>query len=432
MITHRRWVLVLLAIGLFLRLANGLSQPPFTSYAGTGGDNGWYLLNGLALLGGRLPEGVQVDISNLQPPPGYLIFVGIPQLFLPLPEAVQVILLLQAFLSTATCYFAYLIGSEIAGQRAGLFALAVLAFSPAFILESGQVVTETLYLFLLAAAFMFYLAAVRQMQTTSQVDPFKFALVGALLGLATLTRAVLLLFPLGLIVHLVIVQRPSRALRAILTLIVVFALVVSTWTIYNLARWQRFVLAGEGFGGFLYAGVVGWEGPYALDAQLEQDASPDAEGDVYLDAAANVIGRDLPAYVQRRFGELIGAYLQPHNTPLFPGESLRVLAQTWLTQDRSLPGLRRLVEGDAFLPKLALYMVHFGALLFGTLGMWTTRRRWRLTLPLIGFVAYVTLVHLVLYALPRYLFPAIMIWHIFAGLWLAARFPGKTRLEFNQ
>jgi len=429
MMTHRRWTLLLLALGLILRLAYGLSQPPFTSYSGTGGDSGWYLLNGLALLGGNLPAGAQVDISTLQPPPGYLIFVGIPQLFLPLPDAVRVLLVLQAILSTATCYFAYLIAERIAGQRAGLFALAALAFSPAFILESGQVASETLYLFLLAAAFALYLTAIERMRATFQPNFVRLAGAGALFGLATLTRAVLLLFPLGLIIHFVLVHRSSRTVQALLALGLSFVLVVSTWTIYNLARWDRFVLAGEGFGGFIYAGAVGWEGPNELDAQLEQDASPDVEGDVYLDAAANVIRRDLPAYLQRRLGELISAYLQPHNTPLFPGESLRVLAQNWLTQDRTLEGLGRVVEGDAFWPKLVLYIVHFGVLLFGTLGMWTTRRQWPLTLPLIGFIAYVTLVHLALYALPRYLFPALMIWHIFAALWFAVRFPGKTRLK---
>ncbi|MCC6616562.1 MAG: glycosyltransferase family 39 protein [Anaerolineae bacterium] len=429
MMTHRRWLLLLLALGLILRLAYGLSQPPFTAYTGTGGDSGWYLLNGLALVGGRLPEGMQVDISTLQPPPGYLIFVGIPQLFLPLTDAVRAILVLQALLSTATCYLAYLIAEKVAGERAGLFALAVLAFSPAFILESGQVVTETLYLFLLAAAFVVYLSAIERTAAMSRPDLARLAGAGALFGLATLTRAVLLLFPLGLMIHFVLVHRSSRTIHALLALGLSFALVVSTWTIYNLARWDRFVLAGEGFGGLIYAGTVGWEGPNELDAQLEQDASPDAEGDIYLDAAANVIRRDLPAYLRRRLGELVGAYLQPHNTPLFPGESLRVLAQDWWTQDRSLGGVGRIIQGDAFWPKLMLYVAHFGALLFGTLGMWTTRRQWRLTLPLIGFVAYVTLIHLALYALPRYLFPALMIGHIFAALWFASRFHGKTRLK---
>ncbi|MCA9904219.1 MAG: glycosyltransferase family 39 protein [Anaerolineae bacterium] len=426
--SQHRWLILILALGLLLRLATGLAQPLLESYGDTGGDSGWYMLHGLALLGGPTPEGMVVEISSLQPPPAYLIFVGLPHLFLPLPQAMRAVLIVQAILGTVTCYWAYLIADRIGGRRAALFAAAVLAFSPAFILETAQVATETLYLFWLGAAMVVYLSA------TDRDVPKLIALAGAglLFGVATLTRAVLLLFPVGLIVHLFVIYRPRRALAGVTVLAMAFVLMVSTWTIYNWVRWERFIIAGEGFGGFIYMGVVGWEGPYALDAQLQEDASPDPEGDVYLDAAANVIGRDLPAYIQRRFGELIGAYLQPHNTPLFPGESLRVLAQNWLSQDRSLAGLQRLIEGDAFLPKLALYIVHFGALLFGILGMWTTRRQWRLTLPLIGFIAYVTLVHLVLYALPRYLFPAIMIWHIFAALWLAARFPGKTRLEFNK
>ena len=103
------------------------------------------------------------------------------------------------------------------------------------------------------------------------------------------------------------------------------------------------------------------------------------------------------------------AYLQPHGTTWFSGESLRVLLLDWLRDDRSLSGLRTLIEGDAFFPKLALYLYHYGVLIFGVLGAWVTRRRWRLTLPLVGFAAYVVLAHLVLYALPRYLFPTLAV-----------------------
>ncbi len=184
------------------------------------------------------------------------------------------------------------------------------------------------------------------------------------------------------------------------------------------------MIAGDGFAGLLYAGSTGWSSPEVFDRQLADDASAGGAdaGNPYLDAAAHVIGRDPGGYVTRRVTELAEAYLQPHGTAWFPGESLRDLALAWLRDDRSFAGLSRVVAGDAFLPKFVLYLYHYGVLIVGLLGVWAARRRWRLTLPLIGFALYCTLAHLVLYALPRYLFPTLLVWVVLAacGLGLAS------------
>ena len=81
----------------------------------------------------------------------------------------------------------------------------------------------------------------------------------------------------------------------------------------------------------------------------------------------------------------------------------------------SVSGLIALTQGDYFWPKLALYGLHYAALLAGLAGMWLYRRGWPSALPLIGFIIYVTLVHLALLALPRYLFPTELFWWIFAA-----------------
>jgi hypothetical protein len=62
----------------------------------------------------------------------------------------------------------------------------------------------------------------------------------------------------------------------------------------------------------------------------------------------------------------------------------------------------------------------------GVVGIWLYRRAWAIALPMIGFIIYVTLVHLVLYALPRYLFPTEVFWWIFAA---AALERGFSRLR---
>jgi hypothetical protein len=53
-----------------------------------------------------------------------------------------------------------------------------------------------------------------------------------------------------------------------------------------------------------------------------------------------------------------------------------------------------------------------------------------MSLPLIGFIAYTSLLHLVILALPRYLFPAFPVYWIFAAIslvWLWDKLKGHTR-----
>jgi hypothetical protein len=79
-------------------------------------------------------------------------------------------------------------------------------------------------------------------------------------------------------------------------------------------------------------------------------------------------------------------------------------------------GLGRLIGGEAFWPKLALYAAHFLPLIFGALGIVLTwrRRQWIAFAPLLGLIAYTLLLHLFLLATPRYLFP------LFVALWIYA------------
>lgn len=443
---QRRWLLTaLLVLALALRVAYALSLDAAEPYTTKSGDSSFYLAHGYTLVTGLSSPVMQVKLSHLGIAPFYLLFNGFWQALLPSetiiggarlsegipvafsllnaapsPAAVVAMRLAQAVLGTATAYFAYRLALLLTRDAvAGLLTAGVIAFTPAFVLESGQITTETVYIFWVTGGLWLYVEAAAR-----PADRRSGLLIGAaaLLGLATLTRAVLLLFPLGLALHLLLINRPrwGAALRQAALLLVVYALVVSTWTIYNLARWDRFIIAGEGFSAFLYLGTSGWDNPTQVDQRLEQDVQKAVEDgaaaeDPFLTAAGSRIERDPLGYLRRRVGELAGAYLQPHGTVLFPGASLKALAEDWLTEDRSLGGLLAITRADAFWPKLVLYVVHWGGLIAGLAGMWITRRRWRIALPMIGFIVYVTLVHLVLLALPRYIFPTTVFWWVFGG-----------------
>ncbi len=432
---------MILIVAFLLRLFYALGQDHLVVYADAGGDSRWYLANGYALFTGfdngilPLPGGSELPIGlkNLPTPPLYLLLLGFWQALLAPDAAILAIRLLQVVLATATIYLAFRLGRMVGDTRAGLLTAAILAISPVFVLEPAQIATETVYIFLLAAALTIY---VENVSASSLRYPIRsVAVTGFLLGLATLTRAVLLLFPLGLVLHLLLVHGWRRGLRWSVILLLVYSAVVGSWTVYNLARWDRFVIGGEGFAAFFYIGATdaGWQGGAAVDEGLNTDlpAESNDQQEIYRDQAEVIISSDPLGYVTRRVRELASAYLLPHGTLLFSGESLRNLVQNWLRDDRSLSGLITVTQADAFWPKLLLYVFHFTGIFAGLIGMWLTRERWQVTLSLMGFILYTTLIHLLLTALPRYIFPTELFWWVFAGVTLVSlsRFFKKDELR---
>lgn len=436
-LNNRRWLLLILALAFALRLAFALAQDHRTPYA----QSWWYPDHGLSvfltqnpaaaytLVGGDtwwyLDHGLKLWKDTVQgPPPSaplYLLLAGAWQSLLPGAGAVVAMRLAQVVMATATCYFAYRLAAALAGDtRAGWIAAGALAVAPVFIIETAQILTETLYIFLVTGALTVYVLMIAD-ATPTPPRYRRVLLVALLLGLATMTRAALLLFPLGLALHLLLVYGWRRGLRYAALLLTVYALLTSIWSIYNLARWNTRVIGAQGLSAFLLIGATEWQAPEQMDAALaggtdgQLPANVGEQQVLYEDAAAQAIGADPLGWLARRLTRLAGAYAQPHGTAFFPGESLKDLAQEWLAQDRTLVGLLRLTQGDHFWPKLALYLFHYTSLLGGLVGMWLTRHRWRLALPLSGFILYTTLLHLLLDALPRYLFPMSVFWWVFAA-----------------
>jgi 4-amino-4-deoxy-L-arabinose transferase-like glycosyltransferase len=63
----------------------------------------------------------------------------------------------QAIIGAAICWFAYRLALALTGdERAGLFVAGALAVSPVFVIEPAQILTETLYMFLVTAGLTLY------------------------------------------------------------------------------------------------------------------------------------------------------------------------------------------------------------------------------------------------------------------------------------
>jgi 4-amino-4-deoxy-L-arabinose transferase-like glycosyltransferase len=418
------WALIIGLLALAARLMFVLILDPSPNFRG--GDANWYMQNGqLLVTTGKNP-------GPLPTAPLYPVFLGVIQEVVPgKPTArtfytraeMQTARVIQAGLGALLCVFAYALARRLFSARVGRLAGIILAISPALILEAGNLTTEGLFMCFLFAGLALYARA--------QQTPTARSLAGAgvLLGLATLTRAVLLLFPLGLTAHLFLLHR-AQWKRLALALLVSYGAVVSTWTIYNALVWHRLIIGSEGMTGNLFLSAIGYASPQQVDETL--NITPD-DSEAQRDSALHrqirkLIGDDPAGWASHRVAELAKAYLQPHGTVrLGSSVSLRDELATWARKDRSASGLIDLTQSEGFWPKLALYLFHFGGLLVGAAGMIGSWRQRRALLSLYGMVAYFTGLHLVLLALPRYLFPLYPVFWIFGAAFLGMAWERRAR-----
>jgi 4-amino-4-deoxy-L-arabinose transferase-like glycosyltransferase len=162
---------------------------------------------------------------------------------------------LGAFVGGAAIVLIALIGRRVGGERAGLAAAAIASIYPLLVAADGAPMSESLYGLLIAAALLVALK-LRERRSAGVA-----AALGALIGLAALTRseALLLLVLIGL-------PLTGRSWRAALALLAACAVVLAPWTIRNVSAFHRFtlishndstVLAGANCPATYYGGDLG-------------------------------------------------------------------------------------------------------------------------------------------------------------------------------
>jgi 4-amino-4-deoxy-L-arabinose transferase-like glycosyltransferase len=434
-------ILWILFIALVLRLSVALLHNRMAPYDLSGGDEAWYLSNGAGLVSGDVRgtfHGIKYDVEVMPGAAAYLVFIGLPQRFLAEGAATRFIFIVQALAGTATCWLAYRIAWRVTNDvRVGWVTAAVLALSPMFIISVAQILTEAMFIFWLTAGLWLYTEAAFKFTQSETRLRWYWLGSGALLGLATLTRAAAIAFPLLLVAHLLVIGGRGnwrRALGYAVLLLLAYGVMTSTWTVYKWVNFGRIEFASTQMLPTLWRGAVeGAESPQTMDAMLMADEACDdacrneeIPGTIYAEQIKTSVLGDLGGFIQKRVTELVSANLLPHGAIELGGESLRGLFMHWLQDDFSLAGLLRLINGDNFWLKLLLYVFHFAGLIGGIAGIWLLRRRWRLAFIPFSYILYTNVIHLALLAVPRYIFPTQLYWWIFASaalVWLWERRP---------
>lgn len=388
MLASYKWLWLTVGIAFFLRLLFVVVIDPNPRFEG--GDTGYLLEIGQRLVTNTLPVSPAAG-------PMYLIIAGFFNLILGQTGAIATLRIINAIMGAGIVGFVYIIASRFFDRRVGLLSAVIIAISPAFIIEAGNVLTESLFLFLFLGGFAAY--STWNLKSSNR----KMIIVGVFLGLATLTRAVAIFLPAALVIHMLVNYR-RQSLGLVGILILSYCLTVSTWTVYNLIRWQRFIVAAEGLAANVYIGTTTWCGPGCIDKAVGIQGNGDNESK-YVEGALSSITKDLGGYVGHRFVNLTESLLQPHNTVYFPGESIKAIVVKWWTEGHKLSELSNILASDAFWPKLVLYLFHYLALIFGVLGALMSIRHFWTRFPIYGAIGYFLAVHTVLTANPRYLFP---------------------------
>jgi 4-amino-4-deoxy-L-arabinose transferase-like glycosyltransferase len=192
--------------------------------------------------------------------PGYpFVLAGAYWLF---GDDLLVAKLLNVVLATLTCFFTYRIGLRAYGPRVGLLAAAIFAVFPGDIYFASTTLSEVFFVCVLCGSLCAWLA---WSDGTAQSGPGRWLLLGALSGIAALTRGVAVFFPVVFAAAwLLDLGRGWVVLQRVFWLVVGMALAIAPWTIRNQLSMGSPILLSTGGGYVLFNS----HSPMANGAQL--------------------------------------------------------------------------------------------------------------------------------------------------------------------
>jgi 4-amino-4-deoxy-L-arabinose transferase-like glycosyltransferase len=319
---------------------------------------------------------------------GVFVFVGID---------VARALLVQCVLSAATVLlFAELARSLFDSRRAGIAAALLGAGFLPYASMASQLLSETLFIFLIAAALLAFEAARRR------VMPWRWLLAGGLLwGLATLTRPVgLYALPL-LLLWALLGARRRFDVRPALALLLGVVVVVAPWTARNYAVHDHLILVDTNGGTSFWLGNLLEPGERELQFVWNRTIPNLAEReDAAVERALANIQREPLTFLARTRNKAVA--LWQFDTRLFIAN-----APIGITLDER--SLAFALASDVQYAALMLLA------LVGVVAMRSSERN----LPLLGWPLYGTLLSAVSLGHPRLRLPLLIAMFAYAALPLA-------------
>ena len=434
---RRNWLLVILAIALFGRVALAAELQVWLDRQGR-----QFLIEGDANgnweLGQRLAEGRPYELHV--PPRRVLRMPGFPAVLalsmkLPPGGSLLIARILLAAIGTAACGLVYLLGRELADEETGLIAAGFTAISPVMAGFSVVILSETLFAACLLASLLFMAKLVRTEVGSRHQDaetrgrgeganlasprvsaspPLRVVLLcvaaGVTAAMACYARPSWLLVAPGFaVLHVLMADEKKQALFRGLLVVAVLFLSLLPWAIRNHQVTGHWVFTTLWLGPSLYDGL-----------------NPDATGESDM----TFYGRDRPVlekmseyevdrYYRRRAWEFVVEN---------PGQTLELAAVKFVRFWKPWPNAPQF---GSLANRVAVSVFFVPMVILAVLGCWTRRKDvwfWLLT---IGPVLYFTVLHMIFVSSLRYRLPAeYPLWIASAaGLqcWLASRNERATK-----
>lgn len=377
------WLIFFLALAVRITFVSLFPQPAPDS-AGYDG-----IATNLLSIHSYSVDGVNPDMEK---PPLYSLFLA--GVYLVFGHSLLAVRLLQAFLDSISCLIIYSISQRIFDNRKiSLIAGLAASLHPEMVASTAYILSETLATFLITTSTWALIRA------ASGQNKLSYLGAGALLGLATLCRPITLIFPAFLLIALIVFSRQrGRVIALTLLFSLAMASIIAPWTLRNYRLSGEFLPIGVGGGANLWIGSYQpWDGDYNykdLSDKLEihQGASSQIEIDERLrrEAIKNIKNNPL-GYLRlcvKKFGRF------------------------WFL----IPGNKEVLKGKVLIKGL-LYTFHFIILFFFVLGLRFVKRNWTIAaLPPLLIILYFTLMHVILFTIPRYRIPIIPLILVFSAI----------------
>jgi len=312
----------------------------------------------------------------------------------------------QTFLSTAVCLFVYLIAKRIYGIFVGLLSAFLFAFHQSLLMIT-MLLTETLFSLLLVVMILFLTMAVVHKKT------ILFFTTGIFIALSALTKPTTLLFPVcALFVLLVVLEGRKQALVKSAVLAGATIIVITPWMVRNYSLADHVVpISSQGSSVLIgtYFQMIDkkdWRTIFDMELLEEQRQR--------LREVREKIREKIELENPGRVDEILRhmAIKAILDRPL---EYLKVVGIRvgifWLSPPMATYQLK--AESETL--SIAWMGLKYLLLFFAIFGLFHSRDKWKVILPIFGFLFYMTAVHGLLHSIRRYNLPLIPLVLIFSS-----------------
>ncbi|MEN3013173.1 MAG: glycosyltransferase family 39 protein [Endomicrobiia bacterium] len=166
-----------------------------------------------------------------------------------------VIYIIQSFISSLTNMLIFLLFNYIFNTKIAFLTALITSIWPAFVVYSGLICSETLYVFLFILFLIFYFKSY-------VTDNLKmYILTGCILGILNLTRSTIFLYPIFLMFFFMLFKLNKKIILNNLIMFLISLIVISPWTVRNYLVFKRFLLINTAAAELFWSGTyIPWDG----------------------------------------------------------------------------------------------------------------------------------------------------------------------------